>query len=317
MVRDLAIAFDEKLRWHDPGPGHPERPQRLDTVRAALEEAGVLSTALRVATEPADANVLTRVHAPEYVERVRQACQAGLPYLDEPDCAICPASFDLARLAAGLVVQAARHVAAGDARRAFCAIRPPGHHAERNRGMGFCLFNNVALAAATLKQEFGLNRLLILDWDLHHGNGTQHCFESDPDVLFISLHEDPRYLYPGTGFAHETGRGAGEGTTINVPLAPGSGDKQVREAFENRILPAAECFQPQIVLISAGFDAHRDDPLGHLSFSDAIYGWMLQRLLEVAGRHAGGRVVSVLEGGYRLDALHRCVRDHVETLLGS
>jgi acetoin utilization deacetylase AcuC-like enzyme len=313
-MTDIAIAFDERFREHDPGPGHPERPERLDAVRSALEHSGLLSTSLRVRAEAAEQDLLTRIHTEEYIERVRRACESGQSYVDEPDCNVCPASFDLARLAAGLVVQAVRHVAAGDVRRAFCAIRPPGHHAEYNRGMGFCLFNNIAVAAAALRAECGLERILILDWDVHHGNGTQHSFEADPSVMFISLHEHPAYQYPGTGYEHETGVGPGAGATLNIPLLPGAGDRETREAFERALLPAADRVEPQIILISAGFDGHRDDPLGHLDLTDETYVWMLRQILELAERHAGGRVATVLEGGYDLGVLRRCVQDHLDLL---
>src|SRR5690606_19886735 len=174
---------------------------------------------------------------PALAARIERACRNGERFVDEPDVAVSADSYEIALRAAGIVVRATRHLAAGDATRGFCGIRPPGHHAERNRAMGFCLFNNVALAAATLKAEFGLERIAIVDWDVHHGNGTQHSFEEDPGVLFVSLHEDPRRQYPGTGFAHETGRGPGEGFTINVPLAQGAGDAEVRAAFTQQITP--------------------------------------------------------------------------------
>jgi acetoin utilization deacetylase AcuC-like enzyme len=234
--------------------------------------------------------------------------------MDDPDCPICEESSEIAFLVAGGVCNAARAIARGEIARAFCAVRPPGHHAERERAMGFCLLNNVALAAETLRAEFAMERILILDWDVHHGNGTQHVFESDSGVLFISLHGHPDTLYPGTGYADEVGIGAGRGFTLNLPFMPGAGDAEFRDAFLERVLPAADAFSPQFVIVSAGFDAHADDPLGNLRLQDDTYMFMCGEVLELARRCAGGRVLSVLEGGYNLAVLRRCVAQHVQML---
>jgi acetoin utilization deacetylase AcuC-like enzyme len=217
-------------------------------------------------------------------------------------------------LAAGGVVNAADAVARGEAGRAFCAVRPPGHHAERSNAMGFCFFNNVAIAAEYLRHQHGIERIAILDWDVHHGNGTQHYFEADPNVFFCSIHQHPDTLYPGTGYAEERGTGAGMGATLNVPMAPGSGDEEYRRAFETTILPALDRFRPEFLLISAGFDAHRADPLGHIKLSTEMFGWMTLHAMELARRHCGGRIVSVLEGGYDLTALADSVQAHLEVL---
>lgn len=316
-MKPIAIAFSDEFRRHDTGPGHPERPERLDAVRAALEWSGLLSGALPVRPTPLDRKSLERVHPPAYIDRVRDQCAAGSAVVDEPDCSICPASYDVALLAAGAVVEATRHVAAGEAQHAFCAVRPPGHHAERDRAMGFCLFANVALAVQAARHEFGLQRIAVVDWDVHHGNGTQHIFEADPDVLFVSLHGHPATLYPGTGYEHEIGVGAGEGFTLNIPMHPGSRDADYREAFERSVLPRLAAFEPQLLFVSAGFDAHADDPLGNQRLSDDAFAWMTQQLLAVADRHASGRLISVLEGGYNLGVLRRCVGEHVRLLAGA
>jgi acetoin utilization deacetylase AcuC-like enzyme len=313
-MEHVAIAFDERLKAHDTGPNHPERPARLDAVRAGLEASGLMAGCRRIAAEPLDLDAIHRLHAPDYVTRAREACAAGEPFIDTPDSMICPASFELARLAAGLVVETACSVARGEARRGFAAVRPPGHHAEASHSMGFCLFNNIALAADRLRYEFGMERVLIVDWDVHHGNATQHMFEADPEVFFISLHEHPDVQYPGTGYAYETGVGRGQGFTLNIPFRSGASDGDYEEAFRTLVLPRAETYRPQMVLISAGFDAHHDDPLGHVSLSDDAFVWMLRRLIELAERHCDGRLASVLEGGYHLDVLRRCVHDHVLTL---
>jgi acetoin utilization deacetylase AcuC-like enzyme len=234
--------------------------------------------------------------------------------VDVPDCAIGPETYSIARLAAGGVVNAARAIANGEVKRAFCAVRPPGHHAERDRAMGFCFFNNIALAAYTLKDEFDIQRLLILDWDVHHCNGTQNAFLVDPSVQVISLHGHPNYLYPGTGFEEETGIEAGRGYTMNIPFMPGAGDDDFHKAFKQRIIPAIGRFAPQVILLSVGFDAHVDDPIGNLALSDEVYDWMTEVMLELADKHCDGRLLSVLEGGYNLDVLRRCVTQHVKLL---
>lgn len=311
----VGILFDPRFAEHDPGAGHPERPVRLAAVRAGLEHAGAFTRGVVVAAEDIDDATLESVHPRAYVERVRTYSEHGRRFVDDPDCAMNEQTCEIARLAAGGVVACARRVGRGELERGFCAVRPPGHHAERDRAMGFCFFANVALAAQVLRREFGRRRVLILDWDVHHGNGTQHIFEEDPDVLFVSLHGHPDYLYPGTGYAEERGRGPGEGFTLNVPLLPRTGDAEFRAAFEAWVTPAVEAFEPDALLISAGFDAHADDPLGNLALSDATFDWLTARALEWARRYCDGRVISVLEGGYNLDVLRRCVEQHVERLL--
>ncbi len=313
-MKRLGIVHDERFKRHDTGRRHPESPARLDAVAAGLARANVLRAAVRIEPEPIDRELLEARHHRDYIERFRRACLEHRPIIDVPDCAICPESYEVALLAAGGTVEAARQVATGDVGRAFCAVRPPGHHAEQSRAMGFCMFNNVALAADVLRGECGLERVLILDWDVHHGNGTQHAFYSDPTVMYISLHGHPEYLYPGTGFPEEYGHGEGRGTTLNLPFLPGATDADYREAFETRVVPAANSFEPEMMILSAGFDAHRDDPLGNLTLTDGMFAEMLRHMLELAERHADGRVLSVLEGGYNLEVLGFCVAQHVRML---
>jgi acetoin utilization deacetylase AcuC-like enzyme len=313
-MRPLGILHDEVFKRHDTGRGHPESPARLDAVAAGLARANVLREAVRIRPEPIDRVLLEARHHRDYVERFRKGCAASQRIIDVPDCAICPESYEVALLAAGGTVEAARRIAAGDIKRAFCAVRPPGHHAEQSRAMGFCMFNNVALAADVLRGECGLERVLILDWDVHHGNGTQHAFYSDPSVMYISLHGHPEYLYPGTGFPEEYGHGEGRGTTLNLPFLPGATDAEYRVTFKTRVVPAVSSFEPQAIIISAGFDAHRDDPLGNIMLTEDMFGEMLRSVLDLAERYAAGRVLSVLEGGYNLDVLAACVAEHVRTL---
>ena len=316
-MQRIGILHDQRFKLHDTGPGHPERAARLDAIEAGLHESGVLAQALRIEPEPIEAKLLEARHDRDYVERLQRACRANRPFIDVPDSAICPESYEIALLAAGGTVAAARQVAGGEIKRAFCAVRPPGHHAENSHSMGFCMFNNVALAADVARGEFGLERVLILDWDIHHGNGTQHAFYADPTVLYISLHGHPEYLYPGTGFPEEIGFGEGRGATLNLPFLPGATDQDYRDAFETRVLSAVRSFEPQMVILSTGFDPHIDDPIGHAALTDAIFAEMLQRVLGFAQRYADGRVLSVLEGGYDLDVLRRCTAEHVRMLAES
>lgn len=309
------LAQDERFQRHDTGPQHPERPERLAAVARALDERGLAAKCVPIDRSPIDMELVGEVHTADYIERLREACETGQPFIDNPDSAICPESFEIAQLAAGTVINAVDAVMDGRVDNAFCAVRPPGHHAERHLSMGFCLLNNISLAATHLLGRHGLARVLILDWDVHHGNGTQHIFETDPRVLFISLHGDPSVVYPGTGYARETGKGTGEGFTLNLPMAPPSGDAIWRAAFDDVVLPRVSEFAPQFVLISAGFDAHRLDPLAPLSLDTSTYGWMTEALVGVAERHCGGRLVSVLEGGYHLSALGDCVALHLSKLL--
>jgi acetoin utilization deacetylase AcuC-like enzyme len=256
-----------------------------------------------------------QIHAPAYVEALkRRAPTAGQVSLD-PDTAISPGSIPAAYLAAGGAIAGVDAIASGTVDHVFCAVRPPGHHAEHDRAMGFCLFNNVAIAARYAQQRYKLSRVLIVDWDVHHGNGTQHTFYRDGSVLFFSTHQYPHY--PGTGRAEETGEGAGKGLTINVPMAAGQGNDAYREVFESRLRPAAEAFKPDFIIISAGFDAHRDDPLAGMDLTEDGYAELTRLVLDLAKRHSGGRVLSCLEGGYALTALAASVERHLLAFLDS
>jgi len=316
VAAQAGLVYDPRYLAHDTGCDHCESPERLEVILSALDRAGLLARVQRIQPRPATPEELCLVHSSSHVERLARVCRDGQAYIDVPDCAICPASFDVAFLAAGGILAAGDAVMEGRVARAFCAVRPPGHHAERDRSLGFCLFNNVAIAARYLQQRWGLKRVLIVDWDVHHGNGTQHVFEDDPDVLYCSLHEHPAWNYPGTGWDSEDGTGAGVGATVNISMLPGSGDSQYRQAFEQRLLPAAERFEPQFVLISAGFDAHQADPLARIELKDESFDWMLTVLMRLAEKCCHGRLVSVLEGGYDPGVLRRCVSAHVRLLAG-
>ncbi len=308
------FAYHEDFLKHETGSQHPERPARLLAILEGLEQAGLRRELVPLAVPPVEQRWVLAVHSPQYLHRLQQACQDGLPYLDTPDCGICADTCRIALLAAGACTSAVDAVITGAVQRAFCAVRPPGHHAEHDVALGFCFMNNVAIAANYARMRHGVRRVLILDWDVHHGNGTQHAFEADPDVFVCSIHQDPRTLYPGTGYATETGVGRGAGATLNLPMPAGSGDAEYREALTEAFLPAAEAFRPELVLVSAGFDPHGEDPLASIQLSDAAFAWMGRMVCDLADRFAAGRLVSVLEGGYNLDVLRRCVAEHVAIL---
>jgi len=297
---------------HDAGVGHPERAGRLEAIMTHLESRG-LDKSLRLITPQAVSNEwLLEVHSARHVEAVRAASRDAPTQLD-PDTRMSRDSFHVAKLAAGGTLAAVDAVMAGQVANAFAAVRPPGHHALPDRAMGFCLFNNVAVGARYVQRRYGVERVLIVDWDVHHGNGTQDIFYNDSTVLYFSTHQYP--YYPGTGSAGETGAGAGKGATINAPLMAGAGDREIIEAFRQLLIPAVDNFRPQFVFISAGFDAHKDDPLAHLQVTEAGYQALTRIVLELAERYAQGRVVSVLEGGYDLGALARSVTAHIEELM--
>jgi acetoin utilization deacetylase AcuC-like enzyme len=293
---------------HDTGHGHPERADRIRAVLKALD-APEFTGLIRREPPRADQGDLARVHDARYVEALLEAVpQQGYVRLDA-DTVMSPASGEAALRAAGALTAAVDAVMAGDATSAFCAVRPPGHHAEPRRGMGFCLFNSIAIGALHARAAHGVERIAIVDFDVHHGNGTQAVFESDPAVLFASTHEYP--LYPGTGAADE--RGAGN--IYNVPLAPMSGSAEFRAGIERVVLPALEEFEPELMLVSAGFDAHARDPLATLRLDEEDFAWVTRRLVDIAGEHCEGRIVSTLEGGYDLQALAASVGVHVRELL--
>jgi acetoin utilization deacetylase AcuC-like enzyme len=292
---------------HEMGEGHPESPERLRAVMAAIREAGLESRLSLREAPPASREQLSRVHDEEYVDAVIAAAPAhGYVYLD-PDTSMNPKSLSAALRAAGAVVAATDLVVAGEASSAFCAVRPPGHHATPSRSMGFCLFNNVAVGAAHALEVHGLARVAILDFDVHHGNGTEDAFHEDERVLFCSTFQHPYYPYSGADSSNEH--------VINTPLPAMTDGRGFRAAVERDWLPALDAFRPEMVFVSAGFDAHREDPLAYLKLGDEDYRWVTERLREVAERHAGGRIVSTLEGGYNTTALGRCVVEHLNALL--
>lgn len=293
---------------HDPGRQHPESAARLRAVLDALADPEFARLERREAPEAALEDLL-RVHPRLHVERLLRAVPKSGHVGIDADTVVSPASGEAALRAAGAVVAAVDAVVGGEADNAFCAVRPPGHHAEPQRAMGFCLFNNIAVGAFRARAVHKLHRIAVVDFDVHHGNGTQVAFEADGGLFYASTHQSP--LYPGTGSASETG----VGNIVNVPLRPMSGSGQFRAGMTERVLPALDAFRPEFVLISAGFDAHKSDPLAQLLLDEEDYAWITERLMEIAGRHAGGRLVSALEGGYDLQALGASVAAHIRVMM--
>ena len=310
--RPVGFGYDERCLLHDTGEGHFERPGRVVAIRDAVEAARPRCRPL--VAEPRDDVVkwIETVHPEGYIERVRRSCGRGDAFVDSPDTPVSADSFDAALAAVGVVLNAVDAVMADEVDAAFCAVRPPGHHAFAERAGGFCIFNNVAVAARYVQEQHGAERVLIVDWDVHHGNGTQAVFYEDPTVLYFGVHREG--IYPGTGTADETGDGEGEGTTLNVPLAAGSGDAEFAEAFERVLVPAALAFRPDFVLVSAGFDAHEDDPLGGMAVTAEGFAGLTRIVRRIAEECCEGRIVSVLEGGYDPDALAESALAHVRAL---
>lgn len=305
------IVFHSDYLKHEAGDFHPESPDRLRSVISFIEESRRLDSLVKIEPERANRKWIEYVHPPHYVDIIQEAAGRAPVALDL-DTHVCAASYDVALLAAGGLCRACDAVIAGQATNAFCASRPPGHHAEREHAMGFCLFNHIAVAARYLQRNHGLNRVLIIDWDVHHGNGTQNLFENDPRVFYFSIHQWPHY--PGTGSADQTGRGEGKGATLNVPMAAGAGDVEYIAAFTDKLVPAAHRFQPDFVLVSAGFDAHRDDPLASIVVTEDGFAEMTRIVRQLARELCHDRLVSLLEGGYDLDALARSVDRHLEEM---
>jgi acetoin utilization deacetylase AcuC-like enzyme len=306
------VFYDPATLRHEPPSDHPESPKRLDAVMGTvrmLERQGRLSVATpRSATE----HDVLLVHTFEYLKSVRAEIAAGRRTLSTGDTELSPGSLTAALAAAGTVVSAVDAVMNGRTRTAFCAVRPPGHHASQSRGMGFCVFNNIAVGARYARRRHGVDRILIADWDVHHGNGTQEVFWSDGAVLFFDIHQHP--WYPGTGSPDEKGDGKGRGLIVNNPFPAGSGRKEILGVFREVLVPAADRFKPQLVMISAGFDSRAGDPLGRLTLTDQDFAELTDVVVGIARRHAGGRVVSVLEGGYSLEGLPLAVASHLARL---
>ena len=307
----VALYDHPTFREHDAGEGHPERPERLGALRRGLREAGLEERLVLLEPKPATSEQLLRVHSEEHLARI--AATRGRTVRFDADTQAGPHSYDAALLAAGAVVDAVDRVIDGGLERAFCTVRPPGHHAEQDRAMGFCLFNNVAVGAAHALAR-GLKRVAIVDWDVHHGNGTQASFWREPRVLYVSSHQFP--FYPGSGSIGEMGEGAGLGFTVNLPMPAGMRDDDYVGAYGDVVLPVCRSFDPELLLVSVGFDPHRDDPLAGMRVTERGFGALARLCLAAAAGSARGRAVFVLEGGYDLDGIALSAASVTEALLG-
>ncbi|MBI1806150.1 MAG: histone deacetylase [Ignavibacteria bacterium] len=313
MPSKTGFVYNDRFLDHDTGPGHPEKPDRLRSITEHLKQVSLWSKLQHLIIDHAAEEWVLKVHTAEHLKFVREACRLGRTILDQGDTHASPESYDIALLAAGGVLAGVDAVMNGLLDSVFCAVRPSGHHAEQNAVMGFCLFNNVAIAARYAQLAYHVKRVAIIDWDVHHGNGTQHIFYDDNSVFFISLHQYP--FYPGTGDRSERGAGTGKDYTLNIPMRAGSGEEEYILAFTKEILPTLDGFRPNLILISAGFDAHKDDPLANINLTEESFARMTTMLTEAARKYCNGRIVSVLEGGYNVNALARSVEAHLTQLL--
>jgi acetoin utilization deacetylase AcuC-like enzyme len=304
---------DPVFLQHETG-AHPETADRLRAVTARLDKAGLPAYCRPGAYQPLSEETVAQLHSPRMVQRVKETAARGGGQLDA-DTVVSPASFSVGLAAAGACASAVDAVLRGDDANALCLVRPPGHHATPTHSMGFCLFNNIALAARHALTAHQLDRVLIVDWDVHHGNGTQDIFYDDPRVMFLSIHRFGMGFYPGSGNADETGQGKGLSYTLNAPIRYGTSRKNYQAAFRSVLEKAADKIKPQLVLVSAGFDAHALDPVGSLGLEVEDFAWMTRQVLDVARTHAGGRLVSCLEGGYNIEVLAESVQTHLEELL--
>jgi len=313
-LKRLAFLSHPECLKHVAPYNHPESPDRVKAVGEKVLASTLTGRIDFFEAEPAKLIDITAVHPLRYVKRLQKSCEGGETWFDYEDTYINSHSFLAAMHSAGGAVEGVKRVLSGEYDRAFCCVRPPGHHAEQERGMGFCLFNNVSIAAKYARGNGGSRRVMIVDWDVHHGNGTQDIFQKDPTVFYFSIHEHPTYLFPGTGRRWDTGKGKGAGSTMNVPLLPGSGDEEYIQAFETQLVPTIKVFNPDLILISAGFDAHGDDSMSDMTVTEGGFGEMTRLVREASERYSNGKIVSILEGGYQIDALVASVLHHLKEL---
>ncbi len=314
--RRTGFVYSDRFLEHRTPKGHVEDPRRLETLLKAIDREGLRSSLLTLKPYAADPEILARVHDASYLEAFRKAAADGEDWFQTRDCMISPRTYEVALLAAGGVMAGVDAVLNRRVENVFCAVRPPGHHATRNSAMGFCFLNNVAIGAVYARAAYGVERIFILDWDVHHGNGTQEMFEEDPNTFFCSLHEHPTFCFPGTGRRMERGAGPGFGATLNIPLRPHAEDAELIEVFDREVVPLIDRFRPDLIMISAGFDGHREDPIADLALTERSYDHMTRRICEAADRHCGGRIVSVLEGGYHRPVFNSCALVHIRALQG-
>lgn len=308
------LLTDPIFQEHDTGPGHPESAIRVASVEQAFQDAGFPERTSALSLREANFDEVALAHDPGYVALAREEIESGSTRLSTGDTVVSRKSLEVARKAAGGVMNAIDAVFEKTVANAFCAMRPPGHHATHDRGMGFCIFNHIAIGARYAQKKYGIDRVAIVDWDVHHGNGTQDIFWTDPSVFYFSTHQYP--WYPGSGTKQERGDGLGEGTILNAPFPAGTGMADVETAFKAGFLPAMKKFQPDLILISAGFDSRLGDPLGKFRLDDPDFSELTKLVMEAANLSCEGRVVSVLEGGYRIEGLVSAASAHLEALMG-
>ncbi|MDY6908968.1 MAG: histone deacetylase [Thermodesulfobacteriota bacterium] len=314
-MRRTGFLYDDRYLLHSTGPHHPECPDRLKAVYQGIAAGGLLEKVHRITASVPDQRWIERVHPREYIDRFQEACLNGLREFDSPDNQMCRETFHVALLAVGGILETVDRVMRGDLDNAFCAVRPPGHHAEPTRAMGFCYFNNIAIAARYIQERWGLEKVGIIDFDVHHGNGTQLIFEDDPTVFYYSIHEHPSFSYPGTGREFDIGKGPGRGTIRNRPVIPGISDAEYLELMKPEISRLFDAFLPQVILVSTGFDAHADDDMADLKLSTEAFTQIIRIIKQIADRLCTGRLISILEGGYCLQHLPELARNHVSVLL--
>jgi acetoin utilization deacetylase AcuC-like enzyme len=314
-MRKTGFLYDQRYLLHDTGPYHPEMSERLQAIFQGIESGGILPKLTMVGAVRADLKWVEMVHQASYIRRFEEVCFSCQPTLDTPDNRMCTETFETALLAVGGILRVVDMLMEGQIDNAFCAVRPPGHHAEATEAMGFCYFNNIAIAAKYLQQQWKIAKVGIVDLDVHHGNGTQHIFEKDPTVFYYSIHQHPSFSYPGTGREFEKGTAEGQGFTKNTPVLPGQGDEEYRQYLKRDLLPAFAKFRPEVILVSMGFDGHKDDDMSDINLSTEAFTWMMEYVVDMADAYSKGRVISILEGGYSLKRLPELARNHVQVLL--
>ncbi|UCE07923.1 MAG: histone deacetylase [bacterium] len=310
-MAQTGFVYHEDYLKHNAGTWHPENSNRLENIVKHLERVGLLSKLIPIEPTVANLEWISTIHTTEYISHIESSCKTGVSHLDA-DTSISTDSYEVALLAVGGVLSAVDAVISQKINNAFCAVRPPGHHAEKNRAMGFCLFNNIAIAAKYIQKKHQLEKVLIIDWDVHHGNGTQNSFYDDPTVFYFSIHQWP--YYPGSGHRLETGTGAGRGFTLNAPLSSGANDDDYIKIFKDELIPEAQKFAPDFILISAGFDAHINDPLANMNLTEDGYAKLTKIVKDLALDKCQGRIISLLEGGYNLEVLAKSVEYHIKAL---
>ncbi len=314
-MKKTGFLFDQRYLLHDTGPYHPEVPERLQAIYQGIENGGLLPKLKMIGAERADLKSVESVHSTDYIHRFEEVCHAGKRTMDSPDNRMCADTYETALLAVGGVLKVVDLVMQDELDNAFCAVRPPGHHAEVSEAMGFCYFNNVAIAARYLQQHWHISKVGIIDFDVHHGNGTQHIFEKDASVFYYSIHQHPSFAYPGTGREFEKGSVDGYGYTKNTPILPGHGDEEYRKYLRRDLEPAFDEFQPDMILVSTGFDGHVDDDMSDVRLSTDAFSWIMKSIFQMAEKHSSGKLISILEGGYSLKRLPELACNHVRILM--